>query len=206
MFGSKTFTALGVYAMATLATAMPAALPYAAPRGPGGQPHGGHHPSGPPHSNATSTYPSKAEINTIFGALHSGSFTKFASYVDTNVVWTVEGTHPLAGTFHGSDDFFKNTLEVLGSIQSTANPIVISVVNIIGGGDEEWSVQELHAQGIMKNGFDFDNNYSWVTRWSPGPNYKIVEARAYLDTELVKQAVDSNIKPAPQDYKYSDDR
>ena len=47
--------------------------------------------------------------------------------------------------------------------------------------------------GVLKNeslGLAFDNTYAWVCRFDqPG---KIVEVRAYLDSELVKRAIEEN--------------
>ena len=138
MFKGALVKALGLMALAGFAIAAPAAQSY------------GPAPGKPPHPN--STYPSKATINSIFQNLHNDQITNFAGYIDPNVIWTVEGTHPLAGTYHGSQDFITHTLEYLAKISSKTNPIVISVVNIIGGGDEEWSAVELSAEGQLLNG------------------------------------------------------
>ncbi len=39
-------------------------------------------------------------------------------------------------------------------------------------------------------GLKFDNTYAWVTRWNK--DAKIVQVRAYLDSALVKQAIEEN--------------
>lgn len=39
-------------------------------------------------------------------------------------------------------------------------------------------------------GLKFDNTYAWVTRWNK--DGKIVQVRAYLDSALVKQAIEEN--------------
>ena len=108
-------------------------------------------------------YPSKAQIGSIFAELTSGNYTGFFSYVEPNVEWIVEGTHPLAGTYTDRATFINDTIVFLGTLEDPNRPIKLSVVNIIGGCNEPFSAQELHAYGYGKNGELFDNNYSWNT-------------------------------------------
>ncbi len=61
------------------------------------------------------------------------------------------GTHPLAGEYHNSTIFLKDALERLGNTL-VAGTSTLNLVHIVGGGDEEWSVQELHGTGVCKNG------------------------------------------------------
>jgi hypothetical protein len=61
------------------------------------------------------------------------------------------GTHPLAGEYHNKTIFLKDTLERLGNTHVTGTA-TLNLVHIVGGGDEEWSVQELHGTGVCKNG------------------------------------------------------
>lgn len=62
------------------------------------------------------------------------------------------GTHPLAGEYHNRTIFIADTLERLANTEDPSNPLTLSVTNIIGGGNDEWSVQELHVLGSCKNG------------------------------------------------------
>lgn len=102
---------------------------------------------------ATSPYPSKAEINDIFSALagNDTSAKEFWSHVSPTVNWTIEGTHPAAGTYTNRTVLIA-TFARISATGSKANPLELSVKNIIGGGDEEWSVQELEVKGVCKNG------------------------------------------------------
>lgn len=61
------------------------------------------------------------------------------------------GTHPLAGEYH------NRTIFLTDAVMRLDNTIVngtgtLDLVHIVGGGDEEWSAQELHALGVCKNG------------------------------------------------------
>lgn len=61
------------------------------------------------------------------------------------------GTHPLAGEYHNRTVFLTNAIERLANTL-IAGTSTLELVHIVGGGDEEWSVQELHATGVCKNG------------------------------------------------------
>ncbi len=61
------------------------------------------------------------------------------------------GTDPLAGEYRNKTIFLKDTLERLGNTLVTGTA-TLNLVHIVGGGDEEWSVQELYGTGVCKNG------------------------------------------------------
>lgn len=61
------------------------------------------------------------------------------------------GTHPLAGEYHNRTIFVTDALGRLGNT-FVAGTSTLNLVHIVGGGDEEWSVQELHGTGVGKNG------------------------------------------------------
>ena len=102
-------------------------------------------------SLATTKYPNKCQIAQIFSHLGQDNFTAFFAQVAPDVHWTLMGTHPLAGEYHNRTIFVTNALERLANtlINGTS---ALDLVHIVGGGDEEWSVQELHGVGVCKNG------------------------------------------------------
>ncbi|KAI9871211.1 MAG: hypothetical protein M1830_003194, partial [Pleopsidium flavum] len=104
-----------------------------------------------PTCTSNTTYPSQAQIGKIFGYLTAGNYTAFFANVIEDVDWSVMGTHPLAGEYHSQEIFINDTLVLLDKTAAPDHPIVLSLVNIIGGGNEEWSVQELHALGVCKD-------------------------------------------------------
>ncbi|KAI9879772.1 MAG: hypothetical protein M1830_007214 [Pleopsidium flavum] len=156
-------------------------------------------------------YPSRREISEIFAGMAAGNYKDFFAHVIDDVDWTVMGHHPLAGQYTNKAAFQKDTLQRLGAIME--KPLQMEVRNVVGGGDEEWAVVELIATSTCKNGempsllvryrsalvgadggllvgLKFDNTYAWVTRWNK--DGKIVQVRAYLDSALVKQALEEN--------------
>jgi ketosteroid isomerase-like protein len=103
-------------------------------------------------ANYITTYPDKTYISNVFNFLHAGNTTQFLSFVSPTVAWTIMGTHPLAGTYNNRTLFAIDALARLENTASTADPLKTNVVNIVGGGDEEWSVEELKIDGTLKNG------------------------------------------------------
>ncbi|BFZ55796.1 hypothetical protein PYCC9005_002837 [Savitreella phatthalungensis] len=145
-------------------------------------------------SNTASTrYPTRDQIEAIFKPMESGDFPKTLEHVDPNVDWTVMGTHPCAGNYKTLADFKTKTLDRLGKIMKPPG-ISLRVRNVIGGGDQDWAVVELIAAAECKSGLKFDNTYAWVVRFND--QHKVVQVRAYLDSWMVKQAIEENEAPS----------
>jgi len=73
--------------------------------------------------------------------------------------------------------------------------ICLKIRNVIGGSPQQpWSTVELLADATCKNGFDFDNTYAWCVRFDE--HHKVVQVRAYLDSAMVKQAIEENECPS----------
>lgn len=62
------------------------------------------------------------------------------------------GTHPLAGRYHNRTIFAAGALERLAATLDQKKPAKLLLTNVIGAGDDEWSVQKLRSTGIFKNG------------------------------------------------------
>ncbi|KAH9988765.1 hypothetical protein F4779DRAFT_271619 [Xylariaceae sp. FL0662B] len=134
------------------------------------------------------TFPPKSYITDVFEAMVNGSASIFYSHVIDDVSWRVMGTHPLAGHYSSKESFYNNTSVRLGKIEEPGGST--SLVRVVGGCDEEWSVEEMLGNVTMKNGMPFVNQYSWSTRWSE--QGMIVEVRAYVDSALVTRAIVGN--------------
>ncbi|KAI0440610.1 hypothetical protein F4803DRAFT_552898 [Xylaria telfairii] len=118
----------------------------------------------------------------------NGSTSLFYSYVLDDVSWRVMGTHPLAGHYDSKEHFYNSTSIRLGKIEQPGG--TTSLVRVVGGCDEEWSVEELLGNVTMLNGMPFVNQYSWSTRWDEMG--KIAEVRAYVDSALVTRVITQN--------------
>jgi ketosteroid isomerase-like protein len=49
------------------------------------------------------------QVRDIFKSLETGDGSAFFTHVADNVDWIVEGTHPLAGRYHGKEDFLARS-------------------------------------------------------------------------------------------------
>jgi len=103
-------------------------------------------------SIAKTKYPNKCQIAQTFNHLAEGNFSAFFKQVAPDVDWTLMGTHPLAGQYHNRTIFITDAIQRLANTLVPSTGAGLDLVQIVGGGDEEWSAQELHAVGVCKNG------------------------------------------------------
>jgi len=125
-------------------------------------------------------------VKSIFTALANGDAPTFFSNVADNVSWRVTGTdNPLSGDYHSKAEFVPATFQRLGKLME--GPMKLEIVNVMVDGD--MAAVELKANAKTKNGINFANEYCWVCRFEGN---KIVQVRAYLDSALVKRALEEN--------------
>lgn len=120
-------------------------------------------------STPDTTFPNQAQICSIFSNLagRNANYSGFFSQVADNVNWIIEGTHALAGLYNN-----KTVLEAaftrIDDTGTAENPLTISITNIIGGGNEEWSVVELRVLGICRNGRStYTSHRPFYLLWPP---------------------------------------
>ncbi|KAK4894062.1 hypothetical protein LTR17_024863 [Elasticomyces elasticus] len=132
--------------------------------------------------------PSRSEIEKLASHLATSDPSPFFERVSPDVVWDVMGTHPAAGHFTSLESWKKGALGVIN--ERLKEPLKLKVVNVLGGGDQDWATVELEANSVCKNGMEYPQRYAWVMRFDE--NGTIVQVRAYLDSALVQKAVDQN--------------
>lgn len=114
---------------------------------------------------------------------------EFFARVADDVNWTVEGTHPLAGTYSSKEDFTAATFHRLTPIMRDGVRLQLQHLYV----DGDTVIAELEATSTTLDGAAFDNHYCWVCRFrSDQPGEQIVEVRAYLDSAMVAWAIDRN--------------
>ena len=124
-------------------------------------------------------------VSEIFKGLEEGDGASFFRYVDDNVDWIVEGTHPLAGHYRSKAAFVEGTFAKLGKVLPKGAQL--HVENVLVSGDD--AVVELHSLATAKNGLRFDNRYCWVLHFED----KVIDVvRAYLDSTMVTRLFDEN--------------
>ena len=130
--------------------------------------------------------------------METGNYAAVFEHMSPDVDWTVMGTHPCAGHYTNLKDFQQATFARLGAIMKDPG-IKLMVRNVIGGGEGEWATVELVAVAECKNGFKFDNTYSWCCRFDDSGT--IVQVRAYLDSWMVKEAIETNEGGNPESHR-----
>ena len=144
-------------------------------------------------------------VQDIFSAFSSDSAdtrASFFNHVLDDVNWTVMGHCPLSGIYNSKQDFIKATVNLLGTHVLT-EPLRMAVHNVIVGevaadGSQTAVVEMKAIDAKCNNGLVFDNVYCWVCKFvqesDASGNWKIGKVRAYVDTDLVKRAVEENKK------------
>ncbi|GAO48791.1 hypothetical protein SAICODRAFT_70759 [Saitoella complicata NRRL Y-17804] len=131
----------------------------------------------------------EAQVREIFKPLEEGNPPAFFENVADNVNWRVTGTqNPLGGDYTSKADFQQKTFGRLGGVLKTKT--VLKVVGVIVN-DSNQAAVELKADATCKNDLEFANEYCWVCQFDE-EGKKIVRVRAYLDSALVKKALDEN--------------
>ena len=128
---------------------------------------------------------SKEYVENLFKYLRSGENNKFFEHVADDVLWTVMGTHPLAGVYKSKEDFIINTFQRLNKLLKEG--VLLEVNNIVVQND--MGIVEMRSLSTALNNKPFNNTYCWVCRFE---NDIIVEVRAYLDSALVQRLINEN--------------
>ena len=119
----------------------------------------------------------------LFGALRDpATAPAFFERVAEDVVWTVEGTHQLAGTYRSKAQFVAATFERLAAV--LRDGVRLELQHLFVDGDT--TIAELRATSTTNEGAPFANAYCWVCRFDGD---RIVEVRAYLDSAMVAYSV-----------------
>lgn len=129
----------------------------------------------------------KQFVEKLFRNLENGHQDQFFSQVAPNVLWEVMGTNPLAGVYHGKQEFLDHTFVRLKKLLK-GGP-VLKVSNILIAEDTPIVIVEMVQLSYSINGRPFNNTYCWLVKFE---NEVIVHVRAYLDSALVQALVNEN--------------
>jgi uncharacterized protein len=115
-----------------------------------------------------------------------GDGSPLFDHVTDDVVWTIPGTCPGAGTWHGKKEFFERSARpVAERLREPSRPA--SVENVYADGDAV--IVEWRGTATTKSGKPYPNSYCWVMRLQAGMIREIV---AYIDTALVTELFREN--------------
>ncbi|MCZ3378221.1 hypothetical protein FBZ98_1268 [Rhizobium sp. ERR 922] len=131
----------------------------------------------------------KAVVEAAFEKWRGGTYV-FAELLAPDVVWTIHGSGPVAGTYRNQKDFIEQASRPLTS--RLATPIAPEVHNIFADGDTV--IIRFDGTATTTSGAPYRNQFVWILKMKNG---LVVNAEAFLDLVAYQQVVDNNA-PRPQ--------
>jgi uncharacterized protein len=126
----------------------------------------------------------KEIVRKAFETWRSGG-NVFEALLVPDVVWTIHGSGPVAGTYRGLQNFIQNASMPL--VSRLATPIVPDVRSIMADGDKV-SIR-FDGSATTTSGAPYRNQFVWIFRMAEG---RVVEAEAFLDLAAYQQVVENN--------------
>lgn len=126
----------------------------------------------------------KAIVRTAFEKWRAGG-NVFTELLAPDMVWTIHGSGPVAGTYRGLKDFTEKASAPL--VTRLATPITPEVHSIMADGDLV-SVR-FNGSATTTSGAPYRNQFVWLFRMQGGA---VVEAEAFLDLTAYQRVVENN--------------
>jgi len=131
----------------------------------------------------------KAIVQAAFEKWRAGG-NVFKELLAPEIVWTIHGSGPVAGTYHGLEDFTRRGAAPLTS--RLTGPVIPEVRNIWAEGN--MVIVRFDGSATTTSGAPYRNQFVWILRMDGG---RAVEAEAFLDLVAYQQVVENN-EPRPQ--------
>jgi uncharacterized protein len=136
--------------------------------------------------------PVEADQTSRNGAIVHAAFEDWANggnvfrILAPDIIWTIPGSGPVAGTYHGVEDFTRRASRPL--VSRLAAPLRPVVHNI-------WAVDDkviirFDASSETTAGHPYNNQFVWIFRMRDG---LVVEAEAFLDLVAYQAVIDGNL-------------
>ncbi len=138
----------------------------------------------PASSDTLATQRHEAIVRGAFHKWAAGA-SIFPTLLAPDVVWTIPGSGPVAGTYQGLEDFVERASRPLVSRLST--PLVPRVHHVWAAGDRV--IVRFEASAQTTAGHPYHNQFVWIFRMRDG---LVAEAEAFLDLAAYQQVVDNN--------------
>ncbi|EIH1038096.1 nuclear transport factor 2 family protein [Escherichia coli] len=121
-------------------------------------------------------------VETAFNKWKETGTGFFGEVLSPNVIWTIKGSGPSAGTFNGRDIFVERALRPFASRMSTE--VRPNSVRVWADGD--YVIVNFDGEGVAGDGIPYRNSYVWIIRMRDG---KAVEVDAFLDLTLYDEVL-----------------
>ena len=126
----------------------------------------------------------KAIVHEAFEKWRGGTYV-FAELLAPDVVWTIHGSGPVAGTYRSRDDFVERASRPL--TLRLATPVVPEVRGIYAVGDTV--LIRFDGSATTTSGALYRNQFLWMFRMKDG---LVIEAEAFLDLTAYQRVVQDN--------------
>jgi ketosteroid isomerase-like protein len=126
----------------------------------------------------------KEIVRRAFERWRSGG-NVFEALLAPDVVWTIHGSGPVAGTYRGLQNFIQNASMPL--VSRLATPILPDVRYLMADGDKV-SIR-FDGSATTTSGAPYRNQFVWIFRMVDG---RVVEAEAFLDLVAYQLVVENN--------------
>ncbi|TDR94509.1 nuclear transport factor 2 family protein [Enterovirga rhinocerotis] len=138
----------------------------------------------PAWSDTSATTRNETIVRQAFERWAAGE-NVFPLLLSPDVVWTIPGSGPVAGTYRGFTDFVEKASRPL--VSRLATPIVPDVRHIWAAGDTV--IVRFDGAATTTAGHPYRNQFVWIFRMGDG---RVVEAEAFLDLAAYQQVVENN--------------
>lgn len=109
----------------------------------------------------------------------------FGSLLAPDVIWTIHGSGPVAGTYRGRADFVERASRPL--ISRLASPLLPRLHHVWAVGERV--IIRFEASATTTSGRPYHNQFVWIFRMRDGI---AVEAEAFLDLAAYQEVVEGN--------------
>lgn len=127
-----------------------------------------------------STERNKAVVRQLLADISSWNFPGIDAALADDASWWVAGSLPASGTFAKAQ-----LIGLLRQMRDTLMPagLNLGIDHLVAEGD--FVAAEGHSDTQFANGTPYANRYHWMFELRDG---KVLRAREYLDTQLMKEA------------------
>lgn len=122
-------------------------------------------------------------VERAFANWSAGRGSLFDDLLSPTVVWTIRGSGPAAGTYHGREDFLQRAVRPFA--QRLATPIVPRVEGIWAREDQV--VVRWMGTATARDGAPYRNEYVWIFRMDGA---RATQVEAFLDLVPYQDVID----------------
>jgi uncharacterized protein len=131
--------------------------------------------SGPTPTDAALAEANRRLVARAYAQWAQGGNSFFRDMLSPDVVWTIKGSSPVAGTYRGAEDFLNRAVKPFADRMAT--PLRPTVVHHIWSEADRIAVH-WDGEGTAKDGQRYRNSYVWMFRMADG---RATEVVAFLD-------------------------